>query len=162
MTWRALSISPEYEVDDDGMEEGEAAAAGRGQRMGPPVGQTHKRMAPGEQFRFMGPGQSFKTKVRAVQVGSITHGAQGVSLVPRYTRGSLSKPVLKAPMVSALGTGTRISQTASNVCFQFQRAPLHHGVQVVRAGEMQRRGRVPLRSRRGRASGSTKRQGSAG
>jgi hypothetical protein len=39
---------------------------------------------------------------------------------------TLSKSVLKAPMVSALES--KISQTAFNCCFQFQLAPLHRGV----------------------------------
>ena len=62
-----------YDGEDDGMEEGEAAPMDR--RMGPPAGKTQKKMMPGEQFKFMGPGQLFKTKVckwfllgRAVQV----------------------------------------------------------------------------------------------
>jgi len=38
---------------------------------------------------------------------------------------TVSKPVLKAPMVSALET--IIWQTAFNCCFQSQLAPLHHG-----------------------------------
>jgi len=44
---------------------------------------------------------------------------------PRGRAVQVARPVLKAPMVSALET--RISYTAFDVYFQFQLAPLHRG-----------------------------------
>jgi hypothetical protein len=53
----------------------------------------------------------------------------------RRCRLTVSKPVFKAPMVSALET-TR-SQTAFNVCFQFQLAPLLPGRRYPGAGGLE-------------------------
>ena len=52
-------------------------------------------------------------------------GMDYIALKVGRCRLTVSKPVLKAPMLLTLESG--ISYTAFNVCYQFQVAPLHVG-----------------------------------